>query len=440
MTLQAGTARTDISPIKPLQLFGYPNVTRISSGTHDPLYASAIYLHNGTAGAAIVSLDILQLTPVMSRRLCATIARDLAVAPEAVFLSCTHTHSGPVTTQFIAWKGDMGLPDPDAEYLAHVERQAIAAAQAAKAAARPAELAWTTADATGVGGNRLQHGGPADPEVGLLAIRPAGGGPLFGLVLVHSMHPTVIHEDITLATSDIPGFARMHLERVVGPHLVTACYMGTAGNQSPRYYVTGQTFAEAERLGTMLGTAVEHALAALPASAYRADATIAACVQSVVLKRRPIPALADAERTLAEYRATYERLKRENAGHGPIRTAECAVFGAEGTVALAKAEASGVMAKAIPDYSPAQLQALRIGDCVLVGWPGEHFVEYGLELKRRAPRKAFVAALVGGEIQGYIVTPEAAAAGGYEATNAVFAPDNGKLFIDTSLQQIATLG
>ncbi len=41
--------------------------------------------------------------------------------------------------------------------------------------------------------------------------------------------------------------------------------------------------------------------------------------------------------------------------------------------------------------------------------------------------------LTNGDLQGYIVTPEAAAAGGYEATNAVFAVESGDVLVTAAL-------
>ena len=77
------------------------------------------------------------------------------------------------------------------------------------------------------------------------------------------------------------------------------------------------------------------------------------------------------------------------------------------------------------DYTPVDVQALRIGETAVIGFPGELFTEYGLALKRRAGVQTYAISLVNGELQGYIVTPEAERAGGYEATNAVFAPAAG---------------
>ncbi len=117
-----------------------------------------------------------------------------------------------------------------------------------------------------------------------------------------------------------------------------------------------------------------------------------------------------------------------------MRTAECAVFGAEGSVALARAQAEGRIERRLAEYPPFEIQLHRIGDTALLGWPGECFIEYPLEVKRRAARPVHIATLVNGELQGYIVTPENAAEGGYEATNAVFSPEAGRIFVEESLK------
>lgn len=78
---------------------------------------------------------------------------------------------------------------------------------------------------------------------------------------------------------------------------------------------------------------------------------------------------------------------------------------------------------------------ITIGPWTFVGWPGEFFVEYALELRCRAP-ETFVITMANGELQGYIVTDDAARRGGYEAANAVFSPANGMRFIDATLALI----
>jgi hypothetical protein len=435
--LKAGAAVCDINPITPQFLCGYPHVPRMSTGVHDPLLVSALYVANGKAAVLQVALDILFLDPATARSIRAETAGRLGLPEAHVFISCTHTHSAPITNRNLAWEDDPVVPPPDPAYMRLLRTRILEAAEQAARNTRPAELAWTVADATGVGGNRLSAGGLTDPEVGILAVRGAGGGPMIGVSMVYGMHPTVLHEDSTLASADFPGYARLVLQETWGRDLVVVYHTGPEGNQSPRHFVKGQTFAEAERLGRMLGGAVKTSLQRLSASDFRVEAELAGGLRDVMLTRRHYPSVAEAEKLLAFRRAELARLRAEKAGHGPVRTAECALFGAEEQVTMARAEADGRVEQAARAAMPAQVQALRLGDACLGGLPGEVFAEYALDIKKRAARRTFVACLVNGELQGYIVTPEAAAAGGYEAANSLFLPESGRRLADALLGLIA---
>lgn len=434
--IRAGAACRDISPATPVALYGYPHVERISTGIHDPLLAAVLVLQGGGQTLVMASLDLLMIEPPVARELRRAVAGALAIPEAGVLISCTHTHSGPVTSRLVAWSGDATIPAPDPGYLEFVKKQTVSAAMAAMETATPAELQWTRADAVGVGGNRLSRDGLTDPECGILAVRDAQTRALRAVSLIYGMHPTVLHEDSTLVSSDFPHFARLHLRESLGEGVTVLYHTAPAGNQSPRYYVNGQTFAEAERLGRQLGAAAAVALRALAADQWNGHPCLSAGLSEVKLPRRPLSPLADARRLLDEYRRTYERLKAAGAPRPEVRTAECAVFGAEGTVGLAEAEARGEIDRLLSRYAPIEVQCLRIGDANVVGLPGECFVEYSLAIKRGAGSRTFVISLVNGELQGYIVTPEALAAGGYEATNAVFAPEAGTVFVKAALQLV----
>ncbi len=444
MTSQAGTAVRDISPRTPMALFGYPHVERILTGIHDPLLASALCLRNGrsvrgSAAVILIALDLLQLEPSTARALRRAIAGQTKLPEDCVFISCTHTHSGPVTARLLSWQDDPAAPPPDPAYLEFVMTSVLEAAAEAQDNMRPAEHAWTTAEARGVGGNRLAPDGVTDPEAGILAVREAGGGPLLAAVLIYGMHPTVLHEDSTLVSADFPHYARLQLRERFGEALTVLYHTAPCGNQSPRYFVRGQTFAEAERLGRKLGRAVAASLEQLRPEDFSSDCALAGALQKVALPRRPLLSVAAAEKQLAEYRGAYDRLQAENAGHGPVRTAECAIFGAEGALALAQAQARGELDQELEVYNPSEVQVLRIGAACLAGLPGELFTEYALALKEKAPGKVFVLSLVNGDLQGYIVTPETARAGGYEANTSLFAPESGGLLVKAAVKLIGKL-
>jgi hypothetical protein len=279
-----------------------------------------------------------------------------------------------------------------------------------------------------------------DSECGILAVRSTTGQKTWlAVALVYGMHPTVLHEDSTLVSSDFPHYARQHLRENLGEGVTVLFHTAPCGNQSPRHFVNGQTFAEAERLGRQLGTAATAALRGIRDNDWCASPRLDAALAPVVLPLRQLYPLSAAHALLDEYRSTYARLQREGAPRPDIRTAECAVFGAEGAVALAEAEACGDIEQLLVRYAPLEVQGLCIGKAMVIGLPGECFTEYALTIKRGAATRTFVVSLVNGDLQGYVVTPEASAAGGYEATNALFAPESGGILVRTALAMAARL-
>jgi hypothetical protein len=366
------------------------------------------------------------------------IRRATGSSPGRILISASHTHSGPVTNDQLAWLGDPVVPAPDPAYMERFHGGIIEAATAARAAAAPARLAVTSAMADGVGGNRLDPDGPFAPEVGLLALKCERDGRLFAVDLIYGMHPTVLHEDSRLVSADFPHFTRREIAESF-PGVTTVYHNGPSGNLSPRYHVAGQTFAEAERLGRRLGGSAVRSLRAPRETDFRADIPLAVRQGTVDLVPNRFLSVAEAESNLKQSREQHANLKRQGAAHGPMRTAECAVFGAEMAMALARAQASGEVAKRQTDFGRAEVQAFQIGDLYLAALPGEQFVEYGLEIKRRAPGPAFVISHANGELQGYIVTPEAAAAGGYESAWALFRPESGARLVNTALELMKEL-
>ena len=435
--LEAAFARREVTPQKPTQLVGYPHVERVFTGVHDPLYASAVVLCQGASAVAVVSFDLIFLDPEWTRECREHITHATGIPAENILLHATHTHSGPVTLDFLSFKADLVVPPPDLEYLAFVRDQAVAAITEAWKNLKPCEAAWTTADVQGLaGGNRLAEGGAEDPNAGLLLVRQREDHTPVAVLSVYSMHPTVLHEDSKLVSSDFIVFARQEIERAF-PGAGVVYLNGTAGDQSPRRVVRAQTFAEAERLGGALGRRMVEALQ--KAGGFTADFPVRACSEQIPLAAKKFPPRAEAQAAVDAAKKNFEALKTANAGHGPIRTAECTVFGAEKLLLWARAEESGEVDAVRKKYSHGEVQVLRLGSSTLAGWPGEFFVEFGLEAKRRAKSPLFVSSYCNGELHGYIVTPEAEKQGGYEAQNSLFPPSVGAQYVEATLRLMSAL-
>ena len=409
-------------------LIGYPHVERISTGVYDPLYATALCLDDGKCRTIAMVVDVLYVDSGLVSACRKRIQESTGVLPEHIFISATHTHSGPVTCDILAMRGDPVVPDTDPAYLEQLADGMVAAACQAVESLAPAEIAVTTATVDGVGCNRLSPDALRDPEAGIVAVRRADSKEMIAVQMFYSMHPTVMHEDSKLVSSDFPGYTRLHIEdRFPGARVLY--HNGPCGNLSPRYHVNGQTFAEAERLGRRLGGFVTDALELLSDENFACESVVGGTQGYATLQPRTFVSVEIAESGLLEARENYERLKREKAGHGPVRTAECVVFGAEEVVTMAKAQANGALVAVQESHARAEVQVLRVGDTFMVGWPGELFVEYALEIKQRSAGQVFVASLTNGELQGYITTPDAV---GYEANLSMFKAESGATLVETA--------
>ena len=434
--LFAGAATVDISPTGSVFLYGYPHVPRLSTGVHDPLECSLLYLESGADRALFVAVDLIWVGKAFVESARRRIHECTGVPHDVILISATHTHSGPVTADLVSNAADPVVTPADPDYLARCVEQIGVAAERAVKGRRLAEIGLSIARVDGVGTNRHDPVGPSDPDVPVMVARAVETGQPIGCLFIYGMHPTVLHEDSTLVSGDFPYFARRFLRGGVLPSDCPVLFhQGAAGNQSPRHVTRANTFAEAQRLGELLGRALATAVTRIE---FLPSVKIRCLRDELALEPRPVPSVPVAEKRLAVVRARLEDLRLEGAARQVVRTAECDCFGAEETLELARAASDGRLFAAMAACQPAEVQLIAIGPWRFVGWPGEFFVEYALELKRHSPA-ASVITLANGDLQGYIVTEAAAAEGVYESGNAVFAPANGRRFIAASLALLREL-
>ena len=432
-TLISGAASVEITPKDSQFLYGYPHVERHSTGVHDPLMSSALYLSDGQTQVLFVANDIIYVPKSSARRIRDRIAQRTSVPARNVMITATHTHSGPITVRGVSGEADPVVPPADPAYVQYMEEQIVEAATRACQGARPAKLGLAMADATGIGTNRRDPSGPADLNVPVLLVRSADGDENLAMMLVVCMHPTVLHEDSKLVSADFPGMAGQYLRaNAVGEDCVVLHHTGPAGNQSPRHVTKANTFEEAVRLGEILGRAVEKVI---PEIRFGSDIELACLREEIDLPRKTFPPVEQAQEKLDGAVRRLEHLRQSAAPRQEVRTAECDWFGAEETLTLAKAAVDGRLEAAYEACLPAEIQIIRVGPWSFVGWSGEVFIEYPLAVKAEC-ENTFVISLANGELEGYIVTPQAAAEGGYEASNALFAPESGSRLVEETLEML----
>jgi len=426
-SLVAGAAAVDITPAASLHLFGYPHTRRNSTGVHDPLLSSALYLRNGDDHQLYIGNDVIFVPKDLALRARQRLEAATGVPASAICLTATHTHSGPVTVAYASNADDDTVPAPDADFLRQLEDGIVAAGEAAVKQAVAAEVAFAIADGSCVGGNRRDPNGPSIPEVPVWLVRNAATQATIGLMLVVSMHPTVLHEDSTRYSGDFPGMARKRIQEGWLGDAPVVYHTGACGNQSPRHVVQGNTFAEAERLGNALA---EQVMTAMATPRFTTEMQLGHAVASAKLPLRTFPGEAQAATALDTAEARYASLKKAQPGSPATRTAEVDLFGAQETLTLAKAVKLGRIQSFVDTCMPGEVQCFRLGKQRIAAFPGEIFVEFILDLQAEFPG-LHVITMANGELQGYLVTEVALQEGGYEANNALFkSPEGAEILMD----------
>ncbi len=413
--LKAGTAIMDITPKKGVQLAGYPHCPRENEGVHDPLYASALYLKNGEDEIMLLTVDLLTIGKNIVKEVRSRLGMHVSV-------TATHTHSGPWASEPLASELAEGICQ-NAEYIAFLTESLIQIAQKAKENLFDAEVGTGIGHCgaeQGIGGNRRSKDGITDNSVNVLAVRDISKT-VRAILVNYSLHPTYLHAENLYVTADYPGAMRRYFH-YAAPEAVFMFAQGTSGDQSSRYFRTGQNFEEAVRAGTTIAC---EAFRVLQNICYTSDPELK--LKSVTMKNLPMKVFPDEQTAYAAKLKAEEAFeKSKNADYITMRNAELAMFGAQNTYEFSRCVKSGYVSPELPS----EVVFIKIGDTLIVALQGELFVRYGLEIKRASSyEKTFVFGLSNGYAPGYIYTPEAAAEGGYETGTSMFAPDAGETML-----------
>lgn len=428
--LKAGASAINITPKVSLHLAGYPFVERFSIGTHDPLLSTALFLSDGQTSTLFISNDLIFVSKASANRVRQSISSITGIPSSNILISATHTHSGPSTVTFTAGSTDTLLPEVDKDYVQYMEDAMITNACQAFENIQNAEIGLATADATGIGTNRLDPSDASDLEVPVFLIRNQQSKEPIACMLIVCMHPTVLHEDSKLYSGDFPGIARQIIQRKIFQNECPVLYhMGPAGNQSPRHVTKENTFEEAIRIAKILVEAVDKIINRIE---FISETAVRCTNKFVDLPKKKFPDLIQAEKHLNRAALKLEELKNLPVDKRTIRTAEVNWFGAIEFLHLVKMSQEGELEKVYQSCLPAEIQVIQVGPWTFIGWPGEIFVEYGLAVKNEK-QNTFIISLANGELQGYIVTKLAAERGSYEASNATFDHTSGDVLVKETL-------
>jgi neutral ceramidase len=398
---KAGAAKATITPAQPLWLSGYAARTKPAEGKLTDLWAKALVLEDpqGRRGV-LVTLDLVGIPRDLSAAICAELKTKYGLPREAVILSVSHTHTGPVvgSNLLTMYELDEIQRQRIADYARVLHEKVVAVVGEAIANLAPAEVTWGKGHVTFAVNRRTNKEadvpklreagrlrGPVDHDVPVLAVRDPAGR-LRAVVFGYACHATVL--SFYRWSGDYPGFAQLALEKT-HPGAVALFWAGCGGDQNP---LPRRTVALAEEYGRQLADGVE---AVLRAPMTPAGGRLTAAYAEIPLPFADLP--------------TRDQLLKDAASADRHVAARSRLL-------LKKLERDGSLAGTYP-YP---VQAWQLGDGpTLVALGGEVVVDYALRLKKELAADRTWVMGYANDVMAYIPSLRVLKEGGYEGGGAM---------------------
>lgn len=409
----------------------------------DPCKVRAAVFDDGASRVAVVSVDALMVPRALVEAARAEIGRRCGIAPEAILIGASHSHSSGPTG--MVQPGEFDIDGPlvrrlayeksscaDPEYLRTVERAVVDAVCQADAgrvearcgvgAGREDQVAFNrrfrmrdgrTLTHPGKGNpDIVEPAGPIDPCVGVIGVWDASGT-LLGCVVNYACHATTPAEGIS---ANWIYWLERTVRGVFGPQAVVVFLQGASGDVTQVNNRSTARDPDAALVGGRVGAEAVKVLLSMPRGRL---APLAARTTTLEIeRRRPRPERVE---------ECLELVQRPPEEVGHTRW----VFAKE-----------IVLLDAIVARGPRQrveVQAIQIGPAVLLANPAEFFCQLGLEIRRESPFALTMPVELANGCVGYVPTEEAFGphGGGYETRLTAYSnlePTAGRRIVEASLE------
>jgi len=428
--MQIGIHELDITPPWPIPLAGFGRArTANHEGIHDPLHAGCAVFENNGEVVALVSCEVVGLNGQIIQRVREALLQKISDFPVArLVITCTHTHGAPI------------IKDPFVPFL--IERLVTLIHEAWKDRQPRILLAGrnTHSEWTGFNRRHLETGFlPVDREVTFLGIREPSGETC--AVLYHyACHPSTLGPHNLLVTADWPGFTRKMLQEKLGKQVAVLYLKGTEGDINTGYSagvsslgipIPTRTYATAERVGMVVAKTL---LSAWDQAKEISHSPIFFQSRSVPLEYQKTDGLEEAAQKMVWWDEEIRRLTETG-------RPEPHILAARVEHAYARFRLDILKEIAARGQSTLQVEqiAFRLGEIGFVNFPGEFFVESGLQVKQEA-KTAFTFPLgITNDYQGYFPPATAFRQGGYEVACAEFVPETADRWTSSSIEMLNAL-
>ena len=421
---------------------------------NDPLFVRALVLRTRTFDAVIISVDVVaigEIGPIGNDYLPSlrkALKQELGIRPEHVLVNASHCHGSVCadvkakTVEAVRRAWQHTLPVRVGAGHGHEDRISINR----RLRMKDGRIVDVRHAYSMPPDNEVAALGPIDPEIGIVRLDRTDGTPL-AILYNFACHP-ILGVPSGANTADITGFASRVIEDNLGQGTVALFLQGCAGDINPVYYKDVDHIRHAETLGNQLGLST---LKAARAIRTREDSRLVWIRQILRLPRadwhKRIQAMEARQQELvaslhgtslnlktfmelttkyrlAETFPSYyadQYLKEERLGVKNLKSLDAEnrrnmekylhnvlvmekLTRLRTNLALLKKHQAD-NAAAGDRFIEAELLGLRIGECVLITFPGELTAQIGLDIKSSSP---YPLTFVAGYTNGYLYyTPEA---------------------------------
>jgi hypothetical protein len=402
---EAGFAKVDVTPQKPVRMSGYGNRDHPSEGVETRLHARAMALRPAASAETfvLVQFDIVGMPAAFTEDIAKQVQDRFKVSRDHFVLCATHTHAGPHLPIGLTNIFQTPMSDEErkrgTEYVEFAKGRIVEVVGKAIDDLKPAALSLGWGN-VGFAANRrvLKDGkwtgfgvnpnGPTDHAVNVLKIVSPNDGKLRGVVFNYACHATTLGGDYYRINGDWPAFAAEQIEADnAGTTALSVIGCGADANPEPR----GKA-EQAKAHGKAMGDEVERVIGrtdlapitAAPKAAF-GHAELSFDVPTVdQLKARLNDPLVQAARQAKEMLATIDTGER------------------------------------LPSTYPVPVQAWRFGDdLTMVFLGGEVVVDYATRLKREIDSKHVWVTAYANDVMGYVASERVRREGGYEVDTSM---------------------
>lgn len=439
-TVKAGFSKVDITPPIGTPIGGNARDDYASKGIHDHLYAKSIFIDDGSSRWALAVTDLIAVVPEMVPEIRDLVTGQTGLKPEQIMIAAIHTHSGPDV-----W----GLSDESKvkpEITGEINRKVAHSIIEAVNSAAESTVYYGRGENGSIGHNRrlrtkdgaihmnwegIDPGlidevlGPVDPEISVLKFENADGG-IKAIFVNYTCHPAILAGDNLLLGADYAGYLYKRIEEKYGDDVIVAFANGAAGNINhiDNYNPDqGRGFAEADRLGSMLANDVIDIISSMKEPQ---QPSVAFSRETFEIPRRRID----------DQRVRWARGVLDAWDGKALNLVDGLPDEFYATEALKLKELESE-----PYHSEVQVFKLS-EEVAIVSFPGEIFVEFGLEVKQKSPFAHTIIVELANDCCGYVPTRRAFEEGGYEPTPARSSqldPCAGELIVEKALKQLNQL-